>query len=297
MPRQSQFKYRVIRTDIRTDIRAAICASSLVIFAGSAMAVPASNAVSPVKKPATSSAATLTQSKQVTVKSATTAKAPAVPAVPAKKAIIKNEAPVVSEKAEIETAEVETVRKGARSSEPPNEDPTKTVEGNGFFTHETAHTLFLEAKQLMRHNNYNRAIRLLNRAIKLDEDNMEVRVLYAEALDEKLQHQAEKDPEIFNKCIKSWLMVARNEIGDEKGMTFNGLGILSGQYGDEDWSLKAKKRLKVLTGYSPKPWETSDRYLRKVLRSADTSVSAVIKTGATDDEPVKIVKPKAKTED
>jgi len=166
------------------------------------------------------------------------------------------------------------------------------VEGSGIFTNETAHTLSLEAKQLLRHHNYNKALRLLTKAIRLDDDDMECRVLYAEALDEKLNHQADKDPDIFNKCIKSWLMVARNEIGDEKGMTFKGLGIpgIAGRFADEDYALKAKKRLKVLTGYSPKAWETDNHYLKKVLKPAETSVSAVIKSTSesSEEEPVKI---------
>jgi len=259
---------------------AAICAS-LIMPADNAQAAPTISTSAPLKK-APPSAVAAPPAKKVTV------------TVPAKKAVIKKELPDLPEETAAEAQEAAPVSKKSRNSATPNEDPTTEYEGSGIFTHETAHTLFVEAKQHMRRNDYNRALRLLTKAIKLDDDDMEVRVLYAEALDEKLQHQAEKDPEVFNKCIKSWLMVARNEIGDEKGMTFKGLGILSGQYGDEDWVLKAKKRLKVLTGYSPKPWETNDRYLRKVLRSADTSVSAVIKSGAADDEPVKIVKPKAK---
>lgn len=159
-----------------------------------------------------------------------------------------------------------------------NEDPTPPERhGSEIFTDETPNALLLQAKQFMRHHNYNKALKLLRRAIKLNDDDMDIRVLYAEALDEKLSHQAEKEPEIFNECIKSWLIVARQEVGLEKGMTFKGIGFMSGQYADEDWAGKAKKRLRVLTGYSPKPWETNDRYLKKVLRPAETSVSAVIK--------------------
>lgn len=164
-----------------------------------------------------------------------------------------------------------------------NEDPTPPArEGSEIFTEETSGALLLQAKQFMRHHNYNKALKILKRAIKLNDDDMDIRVLYAEALEEKLSHQAEKDPEIFNECVKSWLMVARQEIGLEKGMTFKGIGFLSGQYADEDWAGRAKKRLRVLTGFSPKPWETNDRYLKKVLKPAETSVSAVIKSGDSE---------------
>lgn len=164
-----------------------------------------------------------------------------------------------------------------------NEDPTPPArDGSEIFTEETPSALLLQAKQYMRHHNYNKALKLLKRAIKLNDDDMDIRVLYAEALDEKLSHQAEKDPEIFNECVKSWLIVARQEIGLEKGMTFKGIGFMSGQYADEDWAGRAKKRLRVLTGYTPKPWETSDRYLKKVLKPAETSVSAVIQSGDSE---------------
>lgn len=171
-----------------------------------------------------------------------------------------------------------------------NEDPSPPERhGSEIFTDETPSALLLQAKQFMRHHNYNKALKLLKRAIQLNDDDMDIRVLYAEALDEKLSNQAEKEPDTFNECVKSWLMVARQEVGLEKGMTFKGLGFMSGQYADEDWAGKAKKRLRVLTGYSPKLWETDDRYLKKVLKPAETSVSAVIKSADYDDhgKPVK----------
>ena len=109
-----------------------------------------------------------------------------------------------------------------------NEDPTPPERhGSEIFTEETPTALLLQAKQFMRHHNYNKALTLLKRAIQLNDDDMDIRVLYAEALDEKLSHQAEKEPDIFNECIKSWLMVARQEVGQEKGMTFKGIGFMS----------------------------------------------------------------------
>jgi hypothetical protein len=187
----------------------------------------------------------------------------------------------LAEREEEKKASESKVKKARKAA---NEDPTPPArEGSEIFAEETSGALLLQAKQCMRQHNYNKALRLLKRAIKLNDDDMDIRVLYAEALDEKLSHQVEKDPEIFNDCIKSWLIVARQEIGDEKGMTIKGIGFMGGQYADQDWALKAKKRLRVLTGYSPKPWETNDRYLKKVLRPAETSVTGVVKTA--EDEP------------
>ncbi|CAN5496826.1 hypothetical protein BH11CYA1_BH11CYA1_13230 [soil metagenome] len=60
----------------------------------------------------------------------------------------------------------------------------------------------------------------------------------------------EKDPDIFNLCIKNWLVVLRNEVGEEKGATYKGIGIGLGYFQDEERTINAKHRLKVLTGYS-----------------------------------------------
>lgn len=145
------------------------------------------------------------------------------------------------------------------------------------FSEVNARTLMLSAKQSMRHHNYKKAIVLLRKAVQLDPDDPDVRCLYAEALQEKLSHQVDKDPYTFNLCIRNWLMVARNEVGDEKGASIKGIGIGLGYFQDEDRTIRAKASLKKLTGYSPKPWETNDRYLRKVLKPATTSVTATIR--------------------
>lgn len=153
--------------------------------------------------------------------------------------------------------------------------PTRDAED--LFTETSARSLLMTAKQSMRHHNYNKAISFLSRAIKLDPDDPDVVCLYAEALEEKLSHQVEKDPTVFNLCVKNWLSIVRNEVGEEKGITYKGIGIGAGYYQDEERTMKAKHSLKALTGYLPKPWETNDRYLRRVLKPASTSVMATIR--------------------
>ena len=152
-----------------------------------------------------------------------------------------------------------------------------TRDSDDLFTETSARSLLMLARQCMRHHNYNKAISLLSRAVKLDPDDPDVRCVYAEALEEKLSHQVGKDPTIFNLCIKNWLTVMRNEVGEEKGATYKGIGIGMGYFQDEERTMRAKQSLKALTGYIPKPWETNDRYLRKVLRPATTSVTATIR--------------------
>lgn len=152
-----------------------------------------------------------------------------------------------------------------------------TRDSEDLFTETSARSLLMTARQCMRHHNYNKAIAFLSRAVKLDPDDPDVVCLYAEALEEKLSHQVEKDPDVFNLCVKNWLAIVRNEVGEEKGTTYKGIGIGAGYYQDEERTIRAKHSLKALTGYAPKPWETNDRYLRRVLKPASTSVTATIR--------------------
>ncbi len=145
------------------------------------------------------------------------------------------------------------------------------------FGETNARTLLMTARQHLRHHNYQRAIVLLAKAVKLDPDDIDVHNLYATALEEKLSNQVDKDPELFNRCIQELLIVVRNEAGDEKGLTYKGIGLGAGYYQDEERTMAAKRSLKKLTGYLPKPWETDARYLRRVLRPTSTSVMATIK--------------------
>ncbi|MBP9092278.1 tetratricopeptide repeat protein [bacterium] len=168
-----------------------------------------------------------------------------------------------------------TVKAKAKAAEESDIQPTR--DSDDVFTETSGRSLLLTAKQYMRHHNYNRAIALLSRAVKLDPDDPDIRCLYAEALQEKLSHQVEKDPAVFNLCVRNWLTVVRNEVGEEKGATYKGIGIGMGYFQDEERTTFAKHSLKALTGYLPKPWETNDRYLRRVLKPATTSVTATIR--------------------
>lgn len=147
-----------------------------------------------------------------------------------------------------------------------------------FFTESSARTLLMTARQHLRHHDYLRAIALLKQAVKLDSDDLDVRCLLAQALEEKLSHQQNKDGDDFNLCVHNWLAVARGQGGEEKGLTYKGVGLGVGLFQDEERAILAKRRLKSLTGYLPRPWETNDRYLRRVLRPASTTVSGVVRT-------------------
>lgn len=148
---------------------------------------------------------------------------------------------------------------------------------DAYFIRESAHTLQLLARQHLRRHDYRRALPLIERALKLDNDDVELHVLYAHALQEKFEAMEDPDPRLFNKIVKIWLTVMRNEVGMEKGTSYRGISIENGAYGDEEIVLRAKNELKHLTGCVPKMWETDEHYLKRVLKVARTSVTAKIR--------------------
>lgn len=128
------------------------------------------------------------------------------------------------------------------------------------------------SEMALRSDRVGRAIELARRAMRRNPDDMDVHKALAEALDRKLELQTEKDPAVFAECVKEWLVVMRNGVGMEKGTNFRGIGILDHFYGDEEYYGVAKQRLKHLTGYVPKPWESNEKYLRRVLQPAETDL-------------------------
>lgn len=147
---------------------------------------------------------------------------------------------------------------------------------------QTSGILQMRAQKALWAGDYHRAIRLCEQSMEHDTDDADTHVVYAEALEAKLKHQTEKDPELFRKCVESWLKVYRNQVGEERGMTAKGIGIgMDRFYADDDRGGKAKLHLIKLTGYVPKFWETNDKYLTRVLAPATTSVTATIRPSAS----------------
>jgi len=117
-----------------------------------------------------------------------------------------------------------------------------------------------------RNGHYDESIRLAEEALKRQDNDLDLHEQYAEALEHKMQSMQEEDPVLFNQCVKEWLIVLRNEAGDERGLSFHGISIMGHLYADEDHSIEARAHLVGLTGRAPKPWETDARYLQRVLR-------------------------------
>jgi hypothetical protein len=136
----------------------------------------------------------------------------------------------------------------------------------GYRSTVSAATLQYEGERALEVGDLKRALTLLKRSIDLDDDDCNTRLLYATALEKKMRLQQERDPELFKQCVKEWLIVMRDEVGDQKGLGIHGVSFLNGFYDDEDREMKAKNHLIKLTGSAPKAWETDAHYLNKVLR-------------------------------
>jgi len=148
---------------------------------------------------------------------------------------------------------------------------------------ETARSVANRARISLRNGNVSRALVLAQRAMKMDDDDMEIHFIYAQALEAKVERQTERDPYLYKKCIQEWIKVYRNEVGMEKGMTFKGLNLMGNMYNDDEYGNVAKKHLVKLTGYAPKPWETDNHFITRTTKEVETSVSAKVKTGGSHD--------------
>jgi len=143
--------------------------------------------------------------------------------------------------------------------------------------------LTVAAERAMKSDKPDLAISIIKRALELEPDDADSHMIYATALERKLQLQHNEDPKLFNQCVKEWLSVLRNQFGEEKATNFHGIGIpgAGGKwFEDEDRHRPARQHLIKLTGFSPKPWETNEKFLAKVLRSGETSVSGKVVNAA-----------------
>lgn len=141
----------------------------------------------------------------------------------------------------------------------------------------SAFSLTVQASRQMKSDHPDQAIRLAHRALELDPDNSEVHMVLAEAYERKYKMSGETDAELYNSAVKEWLSVLRNDYGEEKGTSFHGLslpGVGGKFYEDEERHKPARNHILKLTGTTPKLWETNERFMKRVQRSGETSVSA-----------------------
>jgi|JI8StandDraft_1071087.scaffolds.fasta_scaffold16167_4 hypothetical protein len=149
-------------------------------------------------------------------------------------------------------------------------------------TNMSSGALLMRGRAALKAGNYRKALALVERGLRMEMDDPDIHLLHAEALEAKLKHQVDKDPALFQKVVEKWLLIYRNQVGEEKGMDVKGISVLRGFYSDEERGMEAKRHLLKLTGYVPKMWETNNRYLKRVLKPATTSVTAKIRSKNED---------------
>lgn len=147
-------------------------------------------------------------------------------------------------------------------------------------SHKRSRIAGLQSELAMLNNDVDRAIAKGKSAVERDPDDMDARIAYGEALFakvKKIQAVEKCNPAVFNECVKTWLIVHRNLVGEESEMSYKGISIpLANKFfEDEQRSGLAKLRLRDLCGRLPKFYETNTKYLKCVLMP-ETSVSGNI---------------------
>lgn len=147
---------------------------------------------------------------------------------------------------------------------------------------------YMQSEISLRNDDVNRAVSMGRRAVELDPNDIDARVALGEALYQKIKKTKKKTkPEVYNECVKTWLMVLRNIVGDEANMGYKGISIplVERFYEDEDRTILARSRLTAVCGRVPKFWETNKKFLDKVLLpEATTSVAGSVISGSSSGE-------------
>lgn len=121
----------------------------------------------------------------------------------------------------------------------------------------TPNALRLEGENSLRMGSVDRAITVLQRSVEMAPLDMDGRILYAQALEQKLISQKERDPRLFNFVVKQWLFVKEKaEFPDQK--------------------MQGYSHLVNLTGVAPKLFQPAKKYLAKVLLPEDGSTRVAL---------------------
>lgn len=144
----------------------------------------------------------------------------------------------------------------------------------------SAHSYLTEAQRALRDGRIVRATALARKALSADPEELDAHLVLAQALERRLDMQAEKDQRLLGECVRHWLIVLRSGVGEESGTNFKGAGVLDSLYRDDERFIEAKEHLKKLVGRAPKAWETNERYVKKVLSpQAELSATGKIVSG------------------
>jgi len=140
--------------------------------------------------------------------------------------------------------------------------------------YENARTLCLKAEQCMRQGAYARAIRHLENAMQKDAKDPDVHELLAIALEDRMQQLHKIDSKSYERCVLEWTRMYRGEIGEEKGVTFKGMGLGAGMFSGDERAQKAKSHLLKVVGFLPKPWETNVKYVKRATEAMEKRTAA-----------------------
>jgi hypothetical protein len=154
----------------------------------------------------------------------------------------------------------------------------------------SATTLMFQADYLFKAGNVEGALAMIKKSLAENDDDADAHCLYAKVLEKKLRGQEKRDPKLFNKCVKEWLMVMREERGPEKGLYWHGFSTPYGRsFGDEDNSLLAAQHLYKLTGTVPRNGQSDRKYLIQVLKPTTTEVRGkILNQNEPEAKPLKL---------
>jgi hypothetical protein len=124
----------------------------------------------------------------------------------------------------------------------------------------SANALRLEGESSLRNGHLDRAITVLQRSVEMAPMDMDGRIMYAQALEQKLISQKERDPALFNFLVKQWLFVAKKS-----------------EFADQ--AMQGRSHLVNLTGVAPKLFEKEPKYLARVLMPEDGSQQVALGKG------------------
>lgn len=151
----------------------------------------------------------------------------------------------------------------------------------------TPQLYMFRAELAIKAEKWDQAVIYLRKSLEGYDDDLDAHKWLALSLEEKMKQQDERDPKLFKECIKEWLIVARQERGPEKGLTFkNGIspGNMLKRYGDEEGTMMALDHLTKLTGRPPKQFESDKKYISKVKPAEEQVAGKVLKKKPAVDE-------------
>lgn len=126
----------------------------------------------------------------------------------------------------------------------------------------------MEADAALNSNRFERAIELARKSLKKDNNDIDTHRILAEALETKLEVQGSDNQALLRECLTEYLVVMKADVGEEKGLSLLGPGLMAYLYGNDDSTryLLAKSRIKHLTGSLPRPWETNNIFFKRVIK-------------------------------